>query len=134
MIDCLRPLPVSTLLTAAIDVPEHLTAFGPIIDSIVVPVDPRKVYHAQLYSQLVLSKLSDSAVTSDLSQLTSLLDHAMGRSYDLLLGATSCDVPCIFSQSELKDGLRPSRRDRIIKTLVRNLFDYHQQVWHLMEI
>ncbi|CAG2119289.1 unnamed protein product, partial [Medioppia subpectinata] len=37
------------------------------------------------------------------------------------------ESPCIFSANEERLGIDGSRRDRILRTLVRNLFDFHQQ-------
>ena len=48
--------------------------------------------------------------------------------YDMLFGFTRVESPFIFSAYEEKFGVDVARRDRILKTLVRNLFDYHQQV------
>src|SRR5699024_4463332 len=52
----------------------------------------------------------------------------LARSYDLLVGVTDAEAPCVFSDDESRNGVDPSRRDRILRTLVRNLYDYHQQV------
>lgn len=48
--------------------------------------------------------------------------------YDMLFGFTRVEAPFIFSSYEEKFGIDVTRRDRILRTLVRNLFDYHQQV------
>ena len=47
---------------------------------------------------------------------------------DLLIGLTRVEVKAVFSAEEEKVGLSQARRDRILRTLVRNSFDYHQQV------
>jgi neuroligin len=108
-VDCLRKRKVEEILSVDLRIPDHLTAFGPIIDSIVVPSDPRK----QL--QTTNSKLNT-------------VSHNVGTQYDLLFGANKLEGPCLFAAHEEKHGIDPSRRDRILRTLVRNLFDFHQQV------
>ena len=50
------------------------------------------------------------------------------QAYDTLFGFTRVESPFIFSAYEEKFGIDVARRDRILRTLVRNLFDYHQQV------
>lgn len=135
MIDCLRNRRVSELAEVALDVPDHLTAFGPIIDSIVVPVDPRQLYHLELYrlessaAAAVGTRPARINITSSSSSSSmSSLEMTLGTTYDLMLGATDFDVPCIFSEVEANEGVEPQRRNRILKTIVRNLYDYHQQV------
>ncbi|XP_017488109.1 PREDICTED: uncharacterized protein LOC108376414, partial [Rhagoletis zephyria] len=46
---------------------------------------------------------------------------------DFLIGLTRVECPAIFSPLEERTGLSTARRDRILRTLVRNSFDYHQQ-------
>jgi hypothetical protein len=96
--------------------PQYLTAFGPIIDGIVVPSEPK---------QLMQSKTSDSNNNFALNNMGN------SNNYDLLFGVTRVEAPFIFSANEERHGIDLSRRDRILRTLVRNLFDYHQQVKHL---
>lgn len=114
MIDCLRGRKVAELTSVQLNVPHHLTAFGPIIDSIVVPFDPRRLYTAEWHRR-TLENQSEPQLE-------------LGHAYDLLLGGTDIDLPCIFSEEEVTSGVEPERRNRILRTLVRNLYDYHQQV------
>lgn len=100
------------ILRVDLRIPDHLTAFGPIIDSIVVPSDPRK---HQLPTASTNTKLNKVAPN-------------VGTQYDLLFGANRLEGPCIFAAHEEKIGIDVPRRDRILRTLVRNLFDFHQQV------
>ena len=51
-----------------------------------------------------------------------------GVPYDLLFGITRVEAPYVFSGIEERAGIDLQRRDRLLRTLVRNLFDYHQQV------
>jgi hypothetical protein len=116
MVDCLRQKSVDEILRVDLMAPQHLTAFGPIIDGIVVPSEPK---------QLMQSRTVDSN--------HNFASNSMGNtnSYDLLFGVTRVEAPFIFSANEERHGIDLSRRDRILRTLVRNLFDYHQQVRHL---
>ena len=126
MIDCLRNRKVSDLTNVQLNVPDHLTAFGPIIDSIVVPFDPKLLYQLESFQRHQLARNQ----TTPLGNTN--LEYNFGRAYDLMVGATDVDLPCIFTEDEVMSGVDPKRRDRILRTLVRNLYDFHQQVTHSM--
>ncbi|XP_022647725.1 neuroligin-4, X-linked-like isoform X2 [Varroa destructor] len=102
-VECLRHRPVQELIGAAtiLDVPDHLSAFGPTIDGSVVAGEPRQ--------EMV-------SPTSPFAQ------------HDLLFGVVKFENSYFgFSSHEEKHGFEAERRDRIIRTLVRNLYSYHQQ-------
>lgn len=130
MIDCLRTKKISQLIAQYENIsPEHLTAFGPIIDSIVVPFDPVHIYHYhQLYHSSSPSSSSSERATNPNKERANFDPLTLARSYDLMVGVTDVDSPCLFSDHETIYGVEPDRRDRILRTLVRNLYDYHQQV------
>ncbi|KAH9415647.1 postsynaptic membrane assembly [Dermatophagoides pteronyssinus] len=143
MIDCLRTKKISHLIAQYENIsPEYLTAFGPIIDSIVVPFDPVHIYHYhqhhndQLYHSSSPSSSSSSSslerATNSNKERTHFDPLALARSYDLMIGVTDVDSPCLFSDHESIYGVEPDRRDRILRTLVRNLYDYHQQAIFLI--
>ena len=100
MTDCLRSVPVSVLMSAGalVSPPEHLTAFGPILDGVVVPVDPRPLHQSALLNQMTysFSSFSPSSFSSSSSnghnQQHSLLPLPP-RAFDLLVGATTADGP-----------------------------------------
>ena len=46
MVECLRSKSMEELQSVDLKVPEHITAFGPIIDSIVIPSEPRSLISA----------------------------------------------------------------------------------------
>lgn len=138
MIDCFRSVKIGQLIGEYKDVaPEHLTAFGPIIDSIVVPFDPIYLYHTEFYNWLIPT---DNKYVKTDNETDNIAQHyssfaaiaadplSLARSYDLLLGITDADTPCLFSDQESMNGVDSDRHDRILRTLVRNLYDYHQQV------
>ena len=103
------------ILGIELKIPDYLTAFGPIIDSIVVPSDPRRHQWPTSASTANNPKLNKQAIN-------------VGSQYDLLFGVNRLESPCIFAANEERLGIDGSRRDRILRTLVRNLFDFHQQV------
>lgn len=179
--------------------PDHLTGFGPIIDGIVVPQEPRilmyqmrqSIWLRQNYQQqqqqqnqsetaipswstlsahLHRIHSNNGARSSSSSSSNSRNHHIINISNkmsasslpvtaafqqpqqqqqpqqsstssssswfywttsipDLMVGVTRVESPtAIFSSHEERNGISVARRDRLLRTLVRNLYDYHQQV------
>ncbi|XP_015792700.1 neuroligin-4, X-linked-like isoform X1 [Tetranychus urticae] len=104
LLNCLRKKSLDEIMSVSFDVPKHLTLFGPTVDGIVIPGDP-------------LTLMTDE---------TSLFG-----SYELLTGVTRVEYFHSFTDSDVHQGIEPSKRDRIIRTLVRNLYDYHLQEIYL---
>jgi hypothetical protein len=101
MVDCLRQRSVEDIIAVDFKVPTHLTAFGPVVDGIVIPNDPA----------LLMSE-----------------HNSLYGNYDLLFGVTKIESYNQFTMLDERHGIDPSRRDRLLRTLVRNLFSYHLQV------
>ncbi|GFS81440.1 neuroligin-1, partial [Nephila pilipes] len=100
MLDCMRQRPLADIMKVKVLVPEHLSAFGPTVDGIVIPVDP-------------LTPMKEK-------------ESLFGK-YDLLFGVTRAENFYHLSANEEKAGIDFNRRDRLLRTLVRNLFSYHMQ-------
>ena len=100
MLYCLRQKTASEILDVDLDIPSHLVAFGPTVDGMVIPNEP-------------LLLMGD-------------LPSHFGN-YDLMFGVTAAEGYNGVSHLE-KHGIDTARRDRILRTLVRNLFTYHLQV------
>lgn len=100
LVECLRQRPVQEILSVPLSVPDHHSAFGPTIDGVVVPGEPADIMekHTNFFGQ-----------------------------YDLMFGMTRTESYDQFSSIEDKSGIDVSRRDRLLRTLVRNLFTYHLQ-------
>ncbi len=102
MTDCLCSVPVSDVdeRRGVVSPPEHLTAFGPILDGVVVvPVDPRPLHQSALLNQMTYS-FSSSSLSSSSSSSSSNghnQQHCLlplpSRAFDLLVGATTADGP-----------------------------------------
>lgn len=101
VLECLRHKTIEDILSIDLKIPTHLTAFGPIIDGIVIPNDP----------QSLMSK-----------------SNPLFGSYELLFGVVKTESYNLFSNYDEQYGLDLSRRDRLLRTLIRNLFNYHLQV------
>lgn len=100
LIECLRKVPLQDIMSVNLQGPNHLTAFGPTVDGIVIPKDP--VYLMETKPDLFVR-------------------------YDLLLGTTKVESYFGFSAMEEVMGIDTIRRDKIIRTLVRNLYNHHLQ-------
>ena len=115
--------------------PDHLAAFGPVVDGVVVPDEPRRMLHS-LSSKQQLTRLFATPTLPSNSPHRRLHSHTSShhsfpshaRVPDLMLGVSSVESPSIFSAHEERNGISVARRDRVLRTLVRNLYDYHQQV------
>lgn len=101
LVECLRLRPVGDLLRVPLSVPDHLSAFGPTVDGIVLRAEPL--------------------------ELTEALASSSGRRLELMLGVSRFESYFFVSASEEKYGIEADRRDRLLRTLVRNLFSFHQQ-------
>ncbi|GFW72235.1 neuroligin-1 [Trichonephila clavipes] len=103
LIKCLRQRPLSDFKRVQIVVPEYLTSFGPMVDGIVIPADPEKLV---LYPSPEMKN---------------------APKIDVLMGFTRVESFSFFTAADERYGLEAVRRDRMLRTLVRNLFTFHLQ-------
>ncbi|KAI1278108.1 Neuroligin-3 [Halotydeus destructor] len=132
MVDCIRSKKVDDILDIDLKVPEHLSSFGPIVDGIVVPSEPRQlslnVHDAEANPAHFMASGTGHHSSANLMDRQAVgAVNGAGVPYDLLFGITRVEAPPVFTALEEKSGIDLQRRDRILRTLVRNLFDYHQQ-------
>lgn len=145
MVDCLRTVSVASLLSVTVPVPDYLSSFGPTLDAIVIPTEPRVAMTAAVIgrgsraeeARIIATSSGGSNSSSHhrlhghLSSSNSPSNPSASSSHlppDYLLGVTRVECPPIFTPTEEAVGLTVARRDRILRTLVRNSFDFHQQV------
>ncbi|KAI1295610.1 Neuroligin-4, X-linked [Halotydeus destructor] len=111
MVNCLRQKSAQELLSVPLDIPTYLIGFGPTVDGIVIPNDAKLL-------------MGESSV--------------LYGTYDLMFGVTrfegANDHVGHFGQAgQLPTGMDIMRRDRILRTLVRNLFTVHlQEIFHTL--
>ncbi|XP_076372956.1 neuroligin-4, X-linked-like [Tachypleus tridentatus] len=107
MIECLRSRPMKQILNVQLDVPDYLTAFGPTIDGVVIPDEPEML-------------MKD--------------DNNLYNQYDLLLGVSRMEFYYKFSANEERYGLEKSRRTKLFRNLVRNIYTYHlKEIFYVLE-
>ncbi|CAI4232612.1 unnamed protein product [Auanema sp. JU1783] len=83
-----------------ITVPSFLSAFAPIVDGQLIPNKPRVSFSAQFGS--------------------------LFREIDLLVGMTSNPAHHMLSNDYLLQGISKENREKIFRTLVRNLYEFHR--------
>lgn len=99
MVNCLKDKPLEELNVVKIEAPRFLYAFGPSVDGIVI----KKDYKEELYR----------------------FGEEVRKEYDLLFGIVPQESYNDFSEKNLRDGFDTDYRDRLFRTLVRNVYDYH---------
>ncbi|ODM98712.1 Neuroligin-1 [Orchesella cincta] len=97
---CLRRKHLSDLLNFVPDSPRFLPPFAPFVDNILIR-NPKSMMEGELSEQFLRSQI-------------------------LFMFTTSEGVHEL-SSAELKNGFESDHRDRILRTLVRNVFTFHQQ-------
>ncbi|GBM59635.1 Neuroligin-4, X-linked [Araneus ventricosus] len=100
LVECMRKRDLQEIMNVEIMTPDYLSAFGPTVDGIVIPQDPSEIMEK---------------------------NSALFTQYDLLFGTTRVESYFQFSAYEEKFGMDSERRDRVLRTMVRNLFTYHLQ-------
>lgn len=98
---CLQQLPIANMSRAQKEMPHpsYLSTFGPVLDGIFVVRQPEDNmrFHGNLFHR-----------------------------YDLMLGVNKYEAFNQLSDKDSKDGVSLERRDKILRTLVRNLYQFHR--------
>uniref|UniRef100_A0A914KHB6 Carboxylesterase type B domain-containing protein n=1 Tax=Meloidogyne incognita TaxID=6306 RepID=A0A914KHB6_MELIC len=104
LLECMQEQNLQNLTNAAKKVsnlsPTFLSAFAPLIDGQVVPNHPSLSFSPK-YGSLF-------------------------REIDLLLGTVQHPAQHLIADQDMQNGLNIERRDKILRTLVRNIFDFHR--------
>ncbi|XP_055837104.1 uncharacterized protein LOC129905603 [Episyrphus balteatus] len=109
---CLRTKKLSELLAVKIDYPRFLAGFAPFVDGTVISLN-RDVFKT-------LKLPTESAILS-----ASGIEFANFPKQDLIFALTSVESYLDLSAQDLEFGLNETRKDRILRTYVRNVFRYH---------
>ncbi|CAF4896399.1 unnamed protein product [Pieris macdunnoughi] len=129
IVDCLREVPLQELMSAEISTPSYLTAFGPSVDGVVVKTD----YAKELLTFFIPNDLQGFTSVSGVNNFKADKrsgDRIFGirggqNKYDLLFGVVTSEALWKFSAQDIQNGFEGERRDRIIRTYVRNAYTYH---------
>ncbi|KAH1004868.1 hypothetical protein HUJ05_005636, partial [Dendroctonus ponderosae] len=140
IVDCLRETSLEELLEAEVTPPAYLSAFGPSVDG--KPTEPSSTppLQHQLAGVVIKADFAKELVTyfkpQDLQSFVGSMNANMKRSeatlvpkgsnpYDLLFGVVTSEALWRFSNNDIQAGFEGERRDKIIRTYVRNAYTYH---------
>ncbi|XP_046416017.1 neuroligin 4 [Neodiprion pinetum] len=118
IVDCLRDASLDELLQVDIQAPTFLSAFGPSVDGVVIKPDFQKDLLSYLgpefqgFGQKLKRTEHGAPITSN-------------SKYDLLFGVTTSEALWSFAEKDVQQGFEGEKRDRIIRTYVRNAYTYH---------
>ncbi|XP_042905768.2 neuroligin-1 [Parasteatoda tepidariorum] len=101
-LECLRQRSVSDILGVDIKVPTFLSGFGPTIDGIVIQGEPETLLEVQSEEYPI-------------------------DSIEVMFGISKSTSYFQVTQQEESEGFGIGRRDKLLRTLVRNIFSYHLQ-------
>lgn len=115
IVDCLRDVPLADLMKNDVPAPAYLSSFGPSVDGVVIKTDFRE--------DLLTHFLPDM---QGLNTNYKRSGESMGANrYDLLFGVVTSEALWRFSSSDIQGGFDFERRDKILRTYVRNAYMYH---------
>ncbi|CAH0557835.1 unnamed protein product, partial [Brassicogethes aeneus] len=123
IVDCLRETPLEELLQADVTPPAYLSAFGPSVDGVVIKADFAK----ELVTYFKPSDLQNfvGPVNANMKRSEATLTPRGSNPYDLLFGVVTSEALWRFSSSDVQSGFEGERRDKIVRTYVRNAYTYH---------
>ncbi|RLU24683.1 hypothetical protein DMN91_002772 [Ooceraea biroi] len=111
---CLRLKNLEELLAVQLDPPRFTSGFAPFIDGAVLPSTVNQNFQPTASSSGLMSIVSGPGS-----------EFADFGSREILFGLTSEEAWVNLSEEDLQNGLNETRRDRILRTYVRNTYRYH---------
>ncbi|XP_076254918.1 neuroligin-4, Y-linked-like [Rhynchophorus ferrugineus] len=123
IVDCLRETQLEQLLEADVTPPAYLSAFGPSVDGVVIKADFAKELVTYFKPQDLQSFVGP--VNANMKRSEATLVPKGSNPYDLLFGVVTSEALWRFSSNDIQAGFEGERRDKIIRTYVRNAYTYH---------
>ncbi|XP_029344584.1 neuroligin-4, Y-linked-like [Acyrthosiphon pisum] len=123
IVDCLREVPLDLLMSAGVALPTYLSAFGPSVDGVVV----KSNYQEDVITNLLpeFDGYSGSSVAFGARKFQKFEFGSGINKYDLLFGVVTSEALWRFSSNDIQAGFEGDRRDKILRTYVRNAYSYH---------
>lgn len=114
---CLRNKPLADLLAVRLDPPRFLPGFAPFVDGTVI-VNP---------SAVPPPTADNSRLGAGAAAVANAAGHELAdfSQRELLFGLTTTESYLEFNAQDLEFGFNETRRDRILRTFVRNAYYYH---------
>ncbi|XP_018562603.1 neuroligin-3-like [Anoplophora glabripennis] len=123
IVDCLRETSLGELLQADVTPPAYLSAFGPSVDGVVIKADFAKELVTYFKPQDLQNFVGP--VNANMKRSEASLTPRGSNPYDLLFGVVTSEALWRFSSNDITAGFEGERRDKIIRTYVRNAYTYH---------
>ncbi|XP_072751253.1 neuroligin-1 [Anoplolepis gracilipes] len=111
---CLRLRSVEELLAVQLNPPRFTSGFAPFIDGAVLPPTINQNFQPTASSSGLMPIVPGPGA-----------EFADFGNRDLLFGLTSEEAWVNFTEEDLQNGFNETRRDRILRTYVRNTYRYH---------
>ncbi|XP_014610613.1 PREDICTED: neuroligin-1-like [Polistes canadensis] len=111
---CLRLRSLDSLLEVKLDPPRFTFGFAPFVDGAVLPHPINQNFQPTASSAGLMPLVPGPGA-----------EFANFGDRDLLLGLTSDEAWLNLTDQDLQNGLNETRRDRILRTYVRNTYRYH---------
>ncbi|XP_076751901.1 neuroligin-1 [Xylocopa sonorina] len=111
---CLRLKSLEELLRVKLDPPRFTSGFAPFVDGAVMPPPTNQNFQPTASSSGLMPLVPGPGA-----------EFANFGNRDLLLGLTSKEAWVNLTDADLQNGLNETRRDRILRTYVRNTYRYH---------
>ncbi|KYM81026.1 Neuroligin-1 [Atta colombica] len=111
---CLRLKSVKELLAVPLDPPRFTSGFAPFVDGTVLPPTVNQNFQPTASSSGLMPIVPGPGT-----------EFADFGNRDLLFGLTSDEAWVNLTKEDLQNGLNETRRDRILRTYVRNTYRYH---------
>ncbi|XP_048262172.1 uncharacterized protein LOC100651474 isoform X3 [Bombus terrestris] len=111
---CLRLRSLEELLAVQWDTPRFTSGFAPFVDGAVMPAPINQNFQPTASSSGLMPLIPGPGT-----------EFANFGDRDLLLGLTSEEAWINLTDDDLQNGLNETRRDRILRTYVRNTYRYH---------
>lgn len=106
IVNCLRDVSLEDLYSVDIQPPNFLSAFGPSVDGVVI-------------------RPGRTNQDLDENSRASKRNLANVGQYDLMISVVTGEALWRFSAIDIQSGFESDRRDKIIRTYVRNAYNYH---------
>ncbi|KAJ8686523.1 hypothetical protein QAD02_022317 [Eretmocerus hayati] len=111
---CLRDRSVEELLKVRLDVPRFTSGYAPFVDGAILPSPVPSNIQPTVSSSGLMPQVPSPGI-----------ELATFGDLDVLMGLTSDEAWLELTEQDLEDGVNETRRDRILRTYVRNTYRYH---------
>ncbi|KAI5713691.1 hypothetical protein M8J76_003593 [Diaphorina citri] len=126
LVDCLRDVPLSRLMAADTGAPSFLSAFGPSVDGVVIKSNFQQELLLNILPELQGYSAGSIALGTPINiKKNSEILLGGTNKYDLLFGVVTSEALSGFSNGDIEAGFEGERRDKIIRTYIRNTYVYH---------